>query len=152
MEWYYTVLIAILVILAIVLIFLYIFRERIFNWVMAAILGVYIASPLDLLPDFIPIAGWGDDIAALVLMVGFIVRGFKMMYNKKNDNDTQVKQLKGNSMEDKEIFYKRERLVPREQRLVPRKSSERIFTDPFILSCLVILLIMIIIVLVLHFS
>jgi uncharacterized membrane protein YkvA (DUF1232 family) len=95
MEWYYTVLIAILVILAIVLIFLYIFRERIFNWVMAAILGVYIASPLDLLPDFIPIAGWGDDIAALVLMVGFIVRGFKMMYNKKNDNDTQVKQIKG---------------------------------------------------------
>ncbi|MDY1591308.1 MAG: YkvA family protein [Methanofastidiosum sp.] len=62
---------------------------------MAAILGVYIASPLDLLPDFIPIAGWGDDIAALVLMVGFIVRGFKMMYNKKNDNDTQVKQIKG---------------------------------------------------------
>ena len=95
MEWYYTVLIAILVILAIVLIFLYIFRERIFNWVMAAILGVYIASPLDLLPDFIPIAGWGDDIAALVLMVGFIVRGFKMMYKKKNDNDTQVKQIKG---------------------------------------------------------
>ncbi|MFA5558149.1 MAG: YkvA family protein [Methanofastidiosum sp.] len=95
MEWYYTVLIAILVILAIVLIFLYIFRERIFNWVMAAILGIYIASPLDLLPDFIPIADWGDDIAALVLMVGFIVRGFKMMYNKKNDNDTQVKQIKG---------------------------------------------------------
>jgi hypothetical protein len=64
----------------------------------------------------------------------------------------KLNKLKGNSMEDKEIFYKRERLVPREQRLVPRKSSERIFTDPFILSCLVILLIMIIIVLVLHFS
>ncbi|MEN6378965.1 MAG: hypothetical protein ABFD15_05225 [Methanofastidiosum sp.] len=55
-------------------------------------------------------------------------------------------------MEDKDIFYRRERLVPREQRLVPRKPSERVFTDPLILSCLVILAIMIIIVLVLHFS
>ena len=55
-------------------------------------------------------------------------------------------------MEDKDIFYRRERLVPREQRLVPRKPSEKVFTDPFILSCLVILTIMIIIVLVLHFS
>ncbi|KYC53119.1 MAG: hypothetical protein AMQ22_00426 [Candidatus Methanofastidiosum methylothiophilum] len=83
MEWYYTVLIVILVILIIALIFLYIFRERIFNWAMATVLGMYIVSPLDLLPDFIPIAGWGDDIAAFVLMVGFIVRGLKMMYNKK---------------------------------------------------------------------
>ncbi|HOI77858.1 MAG TPA: YkvA family protein [Methanofastidiosum sp.] len=95
MEWYYTVLIAILVILLIALILLYIFRERIFNWAMATILGVYIASPLDLLPDFIPLAGWGDDLAAFVLMVGFIVRGVKMMYNKKKDKDTQVKQIKG---------------------------------------------------------
>jgi uncharacterized membrane protein YkvA (DUF1232 family) len=62
---------------------------------MATILGVYIASPLDLLPDFIPLAGWGDDLAAFVLMVGFIVRGVKMMYNKKKDKDTQVKQIKG---------------------------------------------------------
>ncbi len=94
MEWYYTVLIAILVILVIALILLYIFREKIFNWAMATILGMYIASPLDLLPDFIPIAGWGDDIAAFVLMVGFIVRGVKMMHSKKNDKDTKVKQIK----------------------------------------------------------
>jgi uncharacterized membrane protein YkvA (DUF1232 family) len=84
MEWYYTVLIAILVFFVIAVIFAYTFRERIFNWVMATILGIYIASPIDLLPDFIPVAGWGDDIAALVLMIGFIVRGIKMMYKKKN--------------------------------------------------------------------
>jgi uncharacterized membrane protein YkvA (DUF1232 family) len=97
MEWYYTVLIAILILLVIALIFLYIFREKLFNWVMATILGIYIASPLDLLPDFIPVAGWGDDIAALVLMIGFIVRGVKMLSknNGKQENITQVKQAKG---------------------------------------------------------
>jgi uncharacterized membrane protein YkvA (DUF1232 family) len=84
MEWYYTVLIVILVVFVIALILIYKFRERLFNWVVATILGMYIASPLDLLPDFIPIAGWGDDLAALVLMVGFIVRGIKMMPKKKN--------------------------------------------------------------------
>ncbi|HII94337.1 MAG TPA: DUF1232 domain-containing protein [Candidatus Methanofastidiosum sp.] len=98
MEWYYTVLIAILIILVIALILLYIFRERIFNWAMATILGIYIASPLDLLPDFIPVAGWGDDIAAFVLMIGFIVRGAKMLHknnNSKQDKTTQVKLPKG---------------------------------------------------------
>ncbi|NYT03996.1 MAG: DUF1232 domain-containing protein, partial [Candidatus Methanofastidiosa archaeon] len=71
MEWYYTVLIAILVFFIVLAVIVYVFRERLFNWVMASILGLYIASPLDLLPDFIPVAGWGDDIAAFVLMVGF---------------------------------------------------------------------------------
>jgi len=98
MEWYYTVLIAILVLVLIAAIITYKFRKRIFNWVMATILGIYIVSPLDLLPDFIPIAGWGDDIAAFVLMAGFIVRGVRMMHNKNNDKKDkgiQVKQIKG---------------------------------------------------------
>lgn len=83
MEWYYTVLIAILVFFIVLAIIVYVFRERLFNWVMASILGLYIASPLDLLPDLIPIAGWGDDIAAFVLMIGFIYRGIKIINNKK---------------------------------------------------------------------
>ena len=83
MEWYYTVLIAILVFFIVLAVIVYVFRERLFNWVMASILGLYIASPLDLLPDFIPVAGWGDDIAAFVLMIGFIYRGIKMINKKK---------------------------------------------------------------------
>lgn len=83
MEWYYTVLIAILVFFIVLAVIVYVFRERLFNWVMASILGLYIASPLDLLPDFIPVAGWGDDIAAFVLMVGFIYRGIKMINKNK---------------------------------------------------------------------
>ncbi len=55
-------------------------------------------------------------------------------------------------MDERELLYRRERLVPREARLIPRKSPEKVFTDPFILTCLVIVTIMIIIVIVLHFS
>jgi len=84
MEWYYIVLIAILVFFSVLLILIYKFREKIFNWAMATLLGIYIASPLDLIPDFLPFAGWADDIAAFIVMIGFIFRGLKMISNKKN--------------------------------------------------------------------
>lgn len=84
MEWYHTVLIAILAILIITAIVIYIFRKRIFNWIVVTILGLYIASPLDIIPDFLPIIGWIDDIVAFVLMIGFIYRGVNMMI-KKNE-------------------------------------------------------------------
>jgi len=82
MEWYHTVLIAILAILIITAIVIYIFRKRIFNWIVVTILGLYIASPLDIIPDFLPIIGWIDDIVAFVLMIGFIYRGVNMMVKK----------------------------------------------------------------------
>lgn len=82
MEWYHTVLIAILAILIITAIVIYIFRKRIFNWIVVTILGLYIASPLDIIPDFLPIIGWIDDIIAFVLMIGFIYRGVNMMVKK----------------------------------------------------------------------
>lgn len=84
MEWYHTVLIAILAILIITAIVIYIFRKRIFNWIVVTILGLYIVSPLDIIPDFLPIIGWIDDIIAFVLMIGFIYRGVNMMV-KKNE-------------------------------------------------------------------
>lgn len=27
----------------------------------------YIVSPIDLIPDFVPVAGWGDDLVVLLL-------------------------------------------------------------------------------------
>ena len=37
------------------------------GWAIAALSVAYIVSPLDVLPDFIPIIGWADDLAALAV-------------------------------------------------------------------------------------
>ena len=34
----------------------------------------YLVSPIDLIPDFIPFAGWIDDLVLVPLMVSWIVR------------------------------------------------------------------------------
>lgn len=55
-------------------------------------------------------------------------------------------------MENEEIFYRGQRLAPREPRLVPRKKQERILSDRLIMVFLAIQVVMILIVLALHFS
>ena len=37
------------------------------KWVVIALCVLYIVFPLDILPDFIPVLGWGDDLAAAVI-------------------------------------------------------------------------------------
>ena len=36
--------------------------------------ALYLVSPIDLIPDFIPFAGWIDDLVLVPLMVSWIVR------------------------------------------------------------------------------
>lgn len=43
----------------------------------AALCLIYVISPLDIVPDAIPLAGQIDDLGALVLMVGSLVTGYK---------------------------------------------------------------------------
>ena len=47
------------------------------DWIIIIILGLYILSPLDFIPDFIPIIGWIDDIFAFILILGVLRRGEK---------------------------------------------------------------------------
>jgi uncharacterized membrane protein YkvA (DUF1232 family) len=35
---------------------------------------LYLVSPIDLIPDFIPLAGWIDDLILVPLLVGWIVK------------------------------------------------------------------------------
>lgn len=46
------------------------FLVPILGWAMAALCGVYVISPLDALPDVIPVLGWIDDAGAVVTGVG----------------------------------------------------------------------------------
>ena len=46
--------------------------NKIFNWILIIILGLYIISPLDLIPDFIPVIGWIDDAAAFIMLLGLL--------------------------------------------------------------------------------
>lgn len=37
--------------------------QGIFAWVIIAVAILYILSPIDIIPDVIPVLGWSDDVA-----------------------------------------------------------------------------------------
>lgn len=48
--------------------------QGIVKWVIVAILALYIISPIDLMPDFIPIIGWIDDIIAGIVLIMMLLK------------------------------------------------------------------------------
>ena len=45
-------------------------RARVGLWVLLA----YLASPIDLIPDFIPVLGYADDVIAVAIVLRYVVR------------------------------------------------------------------------------
>lgn len=55
------------------------------NKVVAAIALLYIINPLDIIPDFLPVIGYLDDVAMILIAVGMIGGALKKYIDKKND-------------------------------------------------------------------
>lgn len=53
------------------------FRDRRIGWaprVIALVLLLYLAMPLDIIPDFIPVLGYLDDVLVVVIGAGLLLR------------------------------------------------------------------------------
>ena len=53
------------------------------GWAVAALSAIYVISPLDIVPDVIPIAGWLDDCGALVTGIAGAVMAMKAQAEHK---------------------------------------------------------------------
>jgi uncharacterized membrane protein YkvA (DUF1232 family) len=54
------------------------FIMELMAWGTAGASVVYVVSPLDLLPDVIPVLGWGDDLVAVITAIGSVALALQM--------------------------------------------------------------------------
>jgi uncharacterized membrane protein YkvA (DUF1232 family) len=59
----------------------------------AALLGVYVVSPIDLIPDLIPLLGQSDDALASVIAVANVVAGI-ILYFKRRSSEAELQSKK----------------------------------------------------------
>jgi uncharacterized membrane protein YkvA (DUF1232 family) len=58
-------------------------------FVVAALLGVYVVSPIDFIPDLIPLLGQSDDALASVIAVANVVAGI-ILYFKRRSSEPEL--------------------------------------------------------------
>lgn len=46
------------------------------SYIITGLLALYAISPIDAVPDFIPVAGQGDDVAAIISAIGTAITGY----------------------------------------------------------------------------
>ena len=72
------------------------FVLEITGWGTAAASAIYVISPLDLLPDIIPVLGWGDDVVAAVTAISSILLALGMRRQRARLEEREADML-GNS-------------------------------------------------------
>ena len=65
-------------------------------FIVAALLGVYVVSPIDFIPDIIPLLGLSDDAVASVIAVANTVAGI-ILYLKRRSSQPELQNKKRNS-------------------------------------------------------
>jgi uncharacterized membrane protein YkvA (DUF1232 family) len=58
-------------------------------FLVAALLGVYVVSPIDLIPDIIPLLGQSDDAVASVIAVANVIAGI-ILYRRRRSSQPEV--------------------------------------------------------------
>jgi uncharacterized membrane protein YkvA (DUF1232 family) len=58
-------------------------------FLVAALLGVYVVSPIDFIPDLIPLLGQSDDALASVIAVANVVAGI-ILYFKRRSSESEL--------------------------------------------------------------
>jgi uncharacterized membrane protein YkvA (DUF1232 family) len=53
-------------------------------FIVAALLGVYVVSPIDFIPDLIPLLGQSDDALASVIAVANVVAGIILYFRRRS--------------------------------------------------------------------
>ena len=64
------------------------------GWGTAGVSAVSVVSPIDFVPDFIPVLGWADDIGALVVGAASIMMALVMRHQRHKIEAAERRQLR----------------------------------------------------------
>jgi DnaJ domain/Protein of unknown function (DUF1232) len=82
-------------------------------WIWILLGLIYILSPYDLIPDFIPVSGRIDDLVVLILLVRYIIRLWRQPSSAERPSGDSAHQT-GGAREEKEQTGPRPREAPKD--------------------------------------
>ena len=63
------------------------------GWFTTAAATASVVSPVDLIPDFVPVLGWGDDVIAILVGIGAVLFALHERRMRQQLDEEQVRQL-----------------------------------------------------------